>query len=158
MSDRQRKFLSHWEEHFEPVICSGRYPGKEMLYREQLEVITETFLVESSSGIIKPMDWRQLCERLKTDDTLKTLTEEVSSKLQFIFDERNTLPPRRAMQCRMAILGIYLVRLSQEVEDDLWNRLESQLWTVVRGWFSWQQAEKRDPQWFVFEFGDAKQT
>ena len=157
ISERQRTFLIHWEKHFEPAFCSGRYPGKEMLYREQLEVITEKFLIQSTSGLVKPMNWAQFCERLYDDSTLKQLTEDVTFKLRFIFDETQPPEARRAMQCRLAILALYLVRLSQDADDNLWDPLEGKLWTTVRRQFAFEMERGWNPQWYVYKPGDASE-
>ncbi len=155
LTEDQTKFLAHWEDHLEPIFCSGRYPGKELLYREQAEIIVEEMLVApSATKVTRPLNWKEFCEKCQACPVLKELAEQVADRLRFIFVETNSLPPRRAMQCRLAILALYLVQISKDAGNDSWNRREESLWRIVKEWFTWEDAQGQHPHWFVFRFGD----
>jgi hypothetical protein len=155
LTDEQTTFLSHWESHIEPMICSGRYPGKELLYREQLEIIgSEMLVTPEATRVVRPLNWKEFCEAAAAVPAVRELAEVVASKLRFIFDESNSLPPRKAMQCRLAIMALYLIQLSKEAGNDSWTRREDALWRVVTDWFKWESDHGQDPKWFVFAFGD----
>jgi len=157
LTEEQRTFLSHWESDIEPIICSGRYPGKELLYREQIEIINAEMLVTSSAtSITRPLNWREFCRKHRSGRAFQDLAELVADKLRFTFDETNSLPPRRAMQCRLAIMALYLIQLSKEVENSSWNRREDALWRVATEWFKWEREHGQSPSWFVFQFGDVE--
>lgn len=157
LTDEQRLFLSHWESDIEPIMCSGRYPGKELLYREQIEIINEEMLVApSATRITRPLNWKEFCEEYRSSDAFKDLAELVADKLRFIFDEGNSLPPRKAMQCRLAITALYLIQLSKEAGNDSWNWREDSLWRIASEWFKWERDQGQSPRWYVFEVGDVE--
>ncbi len=156
LTAEQTSFLAHWESHLEPILCSGRYPGKELLYREQLEVISDEMLVVGkATGRPRPIHWKEFCDKLHTDATFLELVNLVAVKLRFIFVETNALPPRKAMQCRLAIMALYLAHISHDAGDDYWARREPALWNIVCGWFRTERdVLHQSPEWFVFERGD----
>lgn len=155
LTDVQTKFLAHWEEHLEPMICSGRYPGKELLYREQVEIITEEMLTRTDGvRITRPLNWAEFCKKYSTNVVVKELTEVVARKFRFVFDETKSLPPRKATQCRLAIMALYLIQLSRESGNDSWNRREENLWRTITEWFKWERDQGQAPEWFVFSYGD----
>ena len=155
LTQEQAKFLSHWEDHLEPILCSGRYQGKELLYREQVEIIVEEMLVAPiATKVTRPLNWKEFCEKCQSCPVLKELAEQVAVRLRYIFDDTKALPPRRAMQCRLAILALYLVQISKDAGNDSWNWREESLWRVVKEWFTWQEKENQRPCWFVFRFND----
>jgi hypothetical protein len=155
LSERQTTFLAHWERHIEPMICSGRYPGKELLNREQLEIIgAEMLVAPPATAAVRPLNWKEFCTRCEGDPVLRELSEIVASRLQFIFNDENSLPPRKAMQCRLAIMALYLIQLSKEAGNESWNRREEDCWRVVTDFFEWESQVSQDPKWFVFQFGD----
>ncbi len=156
LTDDQVVFLEHWESHIEPMICSGRYPGKELLYREQVEIITQEMLTAPDvSKVPRPLNWKEFCEKYSADPVLQELAEQVAGRIRFIFDEANALPPRKAMQCRLGIMALYLIQLSKEARgSDSWTWREDGLWEVVVGWYKWEQEQSQNPRWYVFERGD----
>jgi hypothetical protein len=155
LTEEQSQFLSHWETHIEPMICSGRYPGKELLYREQIEIITEEMLVAPhATKVTRPLNWKEFCDKHSGNPAVRDLAETVAGKLRFIFDETRSLPPRKAMQCRLAIMALYLIQLSKEAGSDSWQRREEALWDIVTDWFTWEAEQGQKPAWYVFEFGD----
>lgn len=155
LTDVQTRFLSHWEDHLEPVFCSGRYPGKEVLYREQAEIIVEEMLIApGATKVTRPLNWKEFCDKCESSPVLRELAEQVADRLRFIFVETNSLPPRRAMQCRLAILALYLVQISKDAGNDSWTRREESLWRIAREWFAWEAGQGQNPRWFVFRFGD----
>lgn len=156
LSAKQSQFLAHYETHLEPILCSSRYPGDELLYREQIEIITDSMLVEKEQGIVRPLNWREFAQAYFDDPVIKTLTDMVAAKFRFIFDDTNpkTTPIRRANQCRLAILALYLIRMSTEADSLGWSRREEDIWRVCVSWFQWEQDQKQSPQWSVFERGD----
>jgi|GEM_PF-2665354 len=156
LTDEQTTFLSHWESHLEPMICSGRYPGKELLYREQVEIVSAEMLASPETAKVpRPINWKEFCDKCVAEPALKRLADVVAGKLRFIFDEANSLPPRKAMQCRLAIMALYLIKLSKDAGNDSWARSEEGLWNIVRDWFRWESDQGQEPRWFVFKFGDA---
>jgi hypothetical protein len=158
LTDEQTAFLSHWESHIEPMICSGRYPGKELLYREQIEIIgSEMLVAPEATKVARPINWKEFCEKCVAIAAVSELADVVAGKLRFIFDEANSLPPRRAMQCRLAIMALYLIRLTKEAGNDSWTRREDGLWRIVSDWFQWEFKEGQDPKWYVFTVGDVAQ-
>lgn len=155
LTDAQIEFLSHWEKDLEPAFCSGRYPGKELLYREQIEILTQEMLVEvSATGITRPMNWKDFCHKYETDRVISELADLTTEKVRWIFDEDKSLPPRKAMQCRLAIMALYLIELSTESGYDHWDWMAGSLWDVATNWFKWEQDQGQSPNWFVFEYGD----
>lgn len=155
LTDMQSEFLAHWESHIEPMFCSGRYPGKELLYREQVEILTHEMLVAPAvTTVPRPLDWREFCGRYTTDPVVRDLAELVAERVRFIFVETNALPPRKAMQCRLAIMALYLIQLSKEAGNESWAWREDALWRTVTSWFAWEASQNQSPKWFVFEFGD----
>jgi hypothetical protein len=158
LTGEQSRFLSHWETHIEPMICSGRYPGKELLFREQIEIITEEMLVApQATKVTRPLNWKEFCDKYSGTPAVRDLAEMVAAKLRFIFDEGNKLPPRKAMQCRLAIMALYLIQLSKEAGENGWTRREEGLWDIVTRWFAWEDEQGQEPAWYVFQFGDVAQ-
>jgi len=158
LSSAQAKFLTHYEDHLEPIFCSGRYPGDEFLYREQIEIIADEMLA-AKQGIVRPLNWKEFTERYMTGGVLRTLTDLVAGKLRFIFDDASprTTPPRRAAQARLAILALYLIQMSAEAGNPGWNRRTEGIWRVVGNWFAWERDHRQNPQWFVFRRGDVEE-
>jgi hypothetical protein len=137
------------------MVCSGRYPGSELLYREQVEIVgSEMLVVPDATKLPRPINWKEFCGKYATDSTVKELSDLVAGKLRLIFDETKSLPPRKAMQCRLAIMALYLIRLSKEAGNDSWSRREDALWRIVSDWHQWEFDRGQDPKWFVFTFGD----
>lgn len=158
LTEDQTTFLSHWESHIEPMICSGRYPGKELLYREQIEIIgAEMLVAPEATKVARPINWKEFCEKCAASPAVRELADVVADKLRFIFDEGNSLPPRKAMQCRLAIMALYLIQLSKEAGNDSWTRREDALWRIASDWFKWESDQRQEPKWFVFTFGDVAQ-
>jgi len=158
LSEDQAAFLAHWESHIEPMICSGRYPGKELLYREQIEIVTEEMLVaQHAMGIFRPLNWKEFCDKCASNPVMNELSELVASRLRFIFNEGNALPPRKAMQCRLGIMALYLIELSKESGNDSWTRREDGLWQIVGDWFRWEMEQDQEPRWYVLRFGDVEE-
>jgi len=146
------------ESHIEPMICSGRYPGKELLYREQVEIITQEMLTAPDvTKVVRPLNWKEFCEKCAGNQVVRELAEQVADRVRFIFNESNTLPPRKAMQCRLGIMALYLIQMSKEAGNDSWTWREDRLWKVVAAWFAWEQAQNQNPRWYVFERGDVAQ-
>lgn len=155
LTEEQSSFLSHWESDLEPIMSSVRYPGAELLYREQMDIITDLMIIyPEKTRITRPTNWAEFVREYDRGEVLQTLSESVADKIRYIFEESNPLPPRRAMQCRLAIMALYLIRLSKEAGNDSWNRREPALWNTVSGWFAWEYQHDQRPTWFVFEFGD----
>ncbi len=155
LTEEQTTFLSHWESHIEPVICSGRYPGKELLYREQIEIIgSEMLVAPEATKVPRPINWKEFCEKCAATSAVRELADVVADKLRFIFSESNNLPPRRPGECRLAIMALYVIQLSKEAGNDSWTRREDGLWQIVSDWFKWESDKGQDPKWFVFTFGD----
>lgn len=155
LTEVQSQFLSHWEDHLEPMICSSRYPGKELLYREQVEIITEEMLTgPEGNRITRPLNWSEFCKKYSTNPVVAELTEVVANKIRFVFNEANSLPPRKATQCRLAIMALYLIQLSKEAGNDSWTWREDGLWYTTTEWFKWMSVQGQEPHWFVFKFGD----
>jgi len=157
LSVSQAEFLSHWEDHLEPVICSGRYPGDELLYREQLEIIADEMLnTQPQAGVKRPMNWKEFCAIYSAGGVLTELSDLIAKKLRFIFDDRNprTTPLRRSAQCRLAILALYLIRMSEEAGEKGWLKRADAVWRTATNWRKWQLDEGQTPDWFVFEHGD----
>lgn len=155
LTDLQTRFLAHWEDQIEPMMCSGRYPGKEFLYREQVEIITEEMLTGPEGvRITRPLNWAEFCRKYAANPVVKELSELVAGRFRYVFDETRALPPRRATQCRMAIMALYLIRLSQEAGNDSWTWREEPLWRTVTAWFNWEWQQRQGPKWFVFTYGD----
>ena len=122
LSETQSVFLAHWESHIEPMFCSGRYPGKELLYREQVEIVTQEMLVATTPPAVpRPLHWKEFCVKYEEDAVLRELAELVAGRVRYIFNETNSLPPRKAMQCRLAIMALYLIQLSREAGNDSWT-------------------------------------
>lgn len=156
LTDEQSRFLSHWEEHLEPMFCSGRYPGKELLYREQVEIITEEMLTGPEGvRITRPLNWSEFCKKYTANPVVKELAELVAGRFRFVFNEANSLPPRKATQCRLAIMALYLVQISKETGNDSWAWRDESLWKTVADWFRWEFEQNQAPKWFVFLYGDA---
>ncbi len=156
LSDEQAQFLAHYELHLEPIFCSGRYPGEEFLYREQIEIIADEMLVSKHPRVVKPLNWKEFADRYAEGGVLRTLTDLIAGKLRFIFDDSNprTVPPRRSTQARLAILALYLIHMSDEAGNPMWNRRSDNIWRVVANWFAWERGEDQNPQWYVFNRGD----
>jgi hypothetical protein len=156
LSTGQVRFLSHYEDHLEPIFCSGRYPGEEFLYREQIDIISDEMLIAKQQGIIRPLNWKEFCDKYSQGGVLRTLTDLVADKLRFIFDdtEPRTTAPRRSAQARLAILALYLIHMSEEAGESGWTRRADRIWHVVTSWFAWEQEKGQNPQWFVFKRGD----
>ena len=156
LSDEQGRFLAHYESHLEPLFCSSRYPGDEFLYREQIEIIADEMLATKQQGIIRPLNWNEFVQRYEAGGVLRTLTDLVAGKLRFVFDDRNprTVPPRRSTQCRLAILSLYLIHMSEEAGNTNWTRRAEGIWRVVTNWFAWEKQEGQNPLWYVFHRGD----
>jgi hypothetical protein len=139
---KQTEFLREWDVRLEPIIVSGRYQGKELLYREQIEAITELMLTRSgTTHATRPLNWFEFCESYKNVLAFTEITKLLRDKLAFIFDETKSLPPRRAMQCRLAILGLYLIRLSKLAGFETWAREEEPFWDFAKRWYDWQISE-----------------
>jgi hypothetical protein len=157
LSTEQGKFLEHWEAHIEPIFCSGRYPGDELLYREQIEIIADEMLPMSGrSAGRRPMNWHDFSRSYQQGGVLRSLTDLVGRKLAFIFadhDKRNT-PLRRSAQCRLAIFALYLIRMSEEAGNDSWSWRAAGIWKTVTDWYSWEDSMGQQPKWFVFEYQD----
>lgn len=155
LTKEQAVFLGHWESHIEPMICSGRYPGKELLYREQVEIITQEMLTTAvSSTLPRPLNWKEFSDKYEANPVVKELAQQVADRVRYIFNESNTLPPRRAMQCRLGIMALYLIQLSKEAGEDSWTWREESLWKIVVEWFAWENSREQNPRWYVFERGD----
>jgi hypothetical protein len=158
LSDAQSQFLKYWELDLEPVLCSGRYPGKEFLYREQLEIVSHEMITASSTlGITRPLNWTEFCQSLTADSVLGELAKIVAERIAFVFDEDKPLPARKGMQCRLAIMGLYFIRLSQEAGEDTWIPHEERLWEVVVEQYEHEKEYNYYNGWFVFERGDVEQ-
>ena len=155
LTEQQTTFLSHWESHLEPMICSGRYPGKELLYREQVEIITEEMLTGPEGvRISRPLNWSEFCRKYNASTVVRELSEIVAGRFRYVFDEANSLPPRKATQCRMAIMALYLIQVCSETGSDSWNWRRDGLWRTVCDWYKWEWDQKQAPKWFVFTYGD----
>jgi hypothetical protein len=156
LSPEQAKFLAHYESHLEPLLCSSSYPGDVFLYREQIEIIADEMLATKQQGIIRPLNWNEFAQRYEATGVLRTLTDMVAGKLRFIFDDSNpkTVPLRRSTQCRLAILSLYLLHMSEEAGSTFWTRRAEGIWRVVTNWFAWEKDQEQDPQWYVFRRGD----
>lgn len=161
LSDYQKSFLSHYECHLEPILCSGRYPGEEWLYREQIAIIEDEMTVQGNQRVPHPVNWREFCQKYQEGGVLRTLADMVASKFRFIFDDANhrTTPLRRSSQCRLAIMALYLIKMSEENGDSIWAKKAADIWPVVADWFAWEatyntENGRRPPQWFVFTYGD----
>lgn len=155
LTDAQSAFLAHWETHIEPMFCSGRYPGKELLYREQVEIITEEMLATAKAHAVpRPLNWKEFCAKYANDGVVRELAELVAGRVRYIFSEANSLPPRKAMQCRLAIMALYLIQLSKEAGNDSWTWREDGLWQIVAAWWDWENSQGQGPKWFVFKYGD----
>lgn len=158
LSQEQSDFLDHWEAHIEPMICSSRYPGEELLYREQVEIIgSEMVTASHNSKTIRPLNWREFCQKCKSDHYFYELATIVADKIRLIFDEGNPVPPRKAMQCRLAIMAMYLIHLSEESGCRTWSNRMPSLWRVICEWFDWQCNQGQSPEWFLFKYGDVKE-
>ncbi len=150
-------FLAKWESHIEPVVCSPRYQGKELMYREQLQIVWDEMLaVHEATKVASPLNWKAFVAKYTSDPAIRDLVELVSSKLQFIFVETNQLPPRKAMQCRLAIMALYLIDLCKAAGSHIWDQREAGLWDIVVDWFKWQIDANQDPHWYLFAPGDVK--
>lgn len=158
LTEQQSRFLAHWEDHLEPMFCSGRYPGKELLYREQVEIITDEMLTgPTGTRISRPLNWSEFCRKYNSDGVIKELAELVADRFRYVFNEGNALPPRKATQCRLAIMALYLIQLSREAGNDSWNWRGDNLWKIVSQWFKWEADQGQDPKWFVFTYGDVSE-
>lgn len=62
------------------------------------------------------------------------------------------------MQCRLAILALYLVRISRDAGNDSWNWREESLRGIVKDWFAWESEHDQNPKWFIFKFGDVAEV
>lgn len=155
LTDAQTHFLAHWESHIEPMMCSGRYPGKVLLYREQIEIITQEMLITpDTTRVPRPLNWKEFCEKYTANQVVRELAEQVAGRIRYIFNESNSLPPRKAMQCRLGIMALYLIQMSKEAGNDSWTWREEKLWEIVANWFVWESSQKQNPRWYVFERGD----
>ncbi len=156
LSETQARFLAHYEADLEPILCSGRYPGDEFLYREQIEIIADEMLSAKQYGIVRPLNWNEFVTRYMADGVLSRLANLVAGRFRFVFDDTNprTTAPRRALQCRLAILALYLIRLSEESGATHWSRRADAIWPVVTSWFAWEREQQQEPRWYVFSPGD----
>ena len=162
LTDAQTHFLSYWESQLEPLLCSARYPGDVLLYREQLEIVADEMLSTAPQGEVRrPLNWKEFCKRYECDDVLRELVDIVSNRFRQIFDHRDsrTLPRRRGMQCRLAILALYLINISEDTEDNNWKAKDAKIWKMVSEHYKWQldnhsRGKGSYPRWFVFVQGD----
>ena len=122
-------------------------------------MIADEMLANKYDGITRPLNWSEFCKRYAEGGVLHELTDLVAGQFRFIFDDTNprTTPPRRAMQCRLAILALYLIHLSEENGNMFWTRRTDGIWSVVTNWFKWEREQTQKPQWFVFKFGDVEE-
>ena len=158
LSDAQSRFLGYWELDIEPILCSGRYPGKEFLYREQLEIVAHEMITPSSAlGVTRPLNWSEFCNTLSDGNVLGELARVVAEKIAFVFDESNPLPARKATQCRLAIMGLYFAKLSEEAGESTWSAYVDRLWQVVLECFQHEKDCSYYSGWFVFERGDVEE-
>ncbi len=157
LSKEQTQFLAEYEAHLEPILCSGRYPGDELLYREQIEIIADEMLVPKQ-GVVRPLNWKEFCSRYDEGGVLCTLAELVAHKLRFVFDDANprSTAPRRAMQCRLAILALYLIDMSERAGSTGWSWRSDTIWEVVTNWYRWEEEQRQEPEWYVFSRGDVR--
>jgi hypothetical protein len=158
LTPEQETFLAPWDSRIEPVICSGRYPGLELLYREQIEIVTEDMLIHpATTDLTRPKNWKEFCEQYRSDPALRELADLVSGKVAVVFNEDKALPVRRSMQCRLAIMALYFIQMSRLAGFDTWNTREEGLWDVVVEWFRWEDEQGQKPKWYLFEPGDVRQ-
>ncbi len=157
LTDTQHTFLENWGRRLEPVICSGLYPGEVFLYREQLEMANNIMIRKSNRGLLRPLDWQEFTVELEANEVLREITDLIANQFRLIFDETVPDPKRRAMQCRLAILCLYLYALSDRNGNAARERKETALWQKVGDWFQWEEDAGQNPRWFVFEYGDIKQ-
>lgn len=158
LSNEQMNFLSHWENYIEPILCSGKYPGKELLYREQIEIVSEEMLIRSkATDIPRPINWSEFCSLLETDPVIKEIANVMATRLRFVFLDSSAPPPRKAMQCRLAIFGLYLIQISDEADNKTGSWRADRLWPPIIGWYKWEHEQwvsrksDRKPDWSVFK-------
>ncbi len=159
ISEQQVRFLSRYEQYLEPILCSTRYPGDAFLYREQIEIIADEMLVAKQHGVFRPLNWKEFTDYYRTDAVLTELTNIVTKKLQFIFDDTNPAltPRRRANQARLAILSLYLIQISEDAGERSWSGRREALQRTLSEWFVWEAGNKKHPpQWYVFSPGDVE--
>lgn len=83
----QKSFLDQWEDKFEQIFCSPKYPGKPWFYRERIDVIAEEMLtVSTKTGLLRPMNWKEFVEKIFADDVFKALVEGLRNQFSFVFD------------------------------------------------------------------------
>jgi hypothetical protein len=63
------------------------------------------------------------------------------------------------MQCRLAILALYLINISEDTEDNNWKAKDAKIWKMVSEHYKWQldnhsRGKGSYPRWFVFVQGD----
>lgn len=152
----QAEFLSRWERHIEPVLCSNRYPGAPILYREQLEIIANQMMVRSeATGEARPMNWREFCDLYNQDPVWKELADTVAGYLRQIFAKEGDLRERKNRECRLAIMALYLIDLCRSEGEMRWGDLEGNLWrTITRQYAHIQEKSGQPPMWYVFAPGD----
>jgi hypothetical protein len=154
LTPRQHEFLAEWDLRIEPVLCSTRYPGDPFLYREQLELVVNLMIIRTERAVLRPLDWREFVAALDRCPELKEISTVVGKGFRRVFDETIPAPPRRAEQCRLAILGLYLIHFG--ADNGSWSRQADGFWDTTTEWFRWQHREGQKPDWFVFERGDVR--
>lgn len=158
LSDEQSKFLQHWDRDIEPMMCSGKLPGKPLLYREQIEVIVQLMLIKpDTTELVRPVNWSEFCSLHGANPVVKDLSEQIADRIRFIFDESNSLPPRKAMQCRLAVMALYLVRIADETAGGDWEQAANRMWKVAAEWFAWERDHGQNPWWYVYAPGDVEE-
>lgn len=136
VSEKHRQFLDEWNSHLAPVLCSPDYTGEPLLFREQLEIIANEMLVKpNTTDAVRPVDWSEFVAKYTQGGVIKSLADIVCERIAFICHDTGSMRCRRLLQCRLAILGLYLIGLSKLAGKDFWSSREPGLWSTVRNGF-----------------------
>lgn len=160
LSDQQRDFLREWDARLEPILCGVRFPGKALLNREQIEMMTDKMLVRpATTNLARPMNWAEFAELYqKGDQPLAGIADAIKEKLAFIFiDDRGKTPKCRDMQCRLAIMGLYLIKLSKLAGNEHWTSRETEFWGTILCWYEFDVLKNNNDDWYVFRPGDVRE-
>jgi hypothetical protein len=72
------------------------------------------------------------------------------------------LAQRKGVQCRLAILALYFMSISEDMEDKNWKVKNGKSWKMLSEHYKWQleyhsRGRRSYPLWFVFMQGDPKE-
>ncbi len=160
MTPEYKDFLDKWENKFEPIFCSRKYPGIPWLFREQIEIIAEEMLVVSEkTDITRPMHWKEFAEEIENNKALLDLADHLKSRIAFIFNDADNIENRQRTLSRLAFLGLYLTDIfSKYDKSDYIEESETLFWDRITEWCTkdelWFDEHDEGRQLYVFVEGD----